>query len=200
MDQPYPFQGSTLIHLKYDLALEKLRRTWWISLPKGQIPADIADPIEIIRSPKLKFQVPLEPETIRSLLMKLGEFGDAHIDKQFTSLKRVVQDPPRISDQDARRNRWYWNIRGRRYKDSLPIDFHIVVTGEDTSSSASHREGFTEVEIAVQGQVYEYHGVNPYSMDSGLTNNLKDLENELHVLEEQVNSVFAKLSMNLQME
>lgn len=199
-DQPYPFQGSTVIHLKYDLALEKLQRTWWISLPKGQIPADISESIEIIRSPKLKYQVPLEPETIRGLLLKFGEFGDAHIDKHFNSLKRVVQDPPRTSDQDARRNRWYWNIRGRRYKNSLPIDFHLIVSGEDTSNNAMYREGFTEVEIMVQGQVYEYHGVDSDFLESRLTNNLRDLQDELQILEDQVNSFFTKLSEKSQGE
>jgi hypothetical protein len=66
-------------------------------------------------------------------------------------VKRVIEHPPRSGGRADHVQR-YWNIAGRRYEGVYPIDFHIVLTGEEI-----HRGGIrpvggtTKITIVVQG-------------------------------------------------
>lgn len=46
----------------------------------------------------------------------------------------------------------YWDIAGRRYEGVYPIDFHVILTGEEVHSGDTRPEsGTTRVRIVVKG-------------------------------------------------
>ncbi len=52
------------------------------------------------------------------------------ISEQGYYVKRVVENPPQVGAHANRVNR-YWDIAGRKYRGVYPIDFHLIVTGEE---------------------------------------------------------------------
>ena len=66
-------------------------------------------------------------------------------------VKRVIENPPR-SGRRADRVQRYWDIAGRRYDGVYPIDFHIILTGEEVHAGGIRPEsGSTRVRIVVRG-------------------------------------------------
>jgi hypothetical protein len=66
-------------------------------------------------------------------------------------VKRVIENPPR-SGRRADLVQRYWDIAGRRYEGVYPIDFHIILTGEEVHSGDIRPErGTTKVRIVVKG-------------------------------------------------
>jgi hypothetical protein len=66
-------------------------------------------------------------------------------------VKRVIENPPR-SGRRADLVQRYWDIAGRRYEGVYPIDFHIILTGEEVHSGGIRPEsGTTKVRIVVKG-------------------------------------------------
>lgn len=66
-------------------------------------------------------------------------------------VKRVIENPPR-SGKRADLVQRYWDIAGRRYEGVYPIDFHIILTGEEVHSGSIRPEsGTTKVRIVVKG-------------------------------------------------
>jgi hypothetical protein len=66
-------------------------------------------------------------------------------------VKRVIENPPR-SGRRADLVQRYWDIAGRRYDGVYPIDFHIILTGEELHSGGIRPEsGTTKVRIVVKG-------------------------------------------------
>lgn len=66
-------------------------------------------------------------------------------------VKRVIEHPPRSGGRADRVQR-YWDIAGRRYEGVYPIDFHMVVTGEEMHRGDIRPvSGTTKVRIVVQG-------------------------------------------------
>jgi hypothetical protein len=66
-------------------------------------------------------------------------------------LKRVIENPPRSGGRADRVQR-FWDIAGRRYKGVYPIDFHVVLTGEEVHRGDIQPErGTTKVQIVVHG-------------------------------------------------
>jgi hypothetical protein len=66
-------------------------------------------------------------------------------------VKRVVEHPPRSGGRADHVQR-YWDIAGRRYEGVYPIDFHMVVTGEEIHrGDVRPVAGTTKVRIVVQG-------------------------------------------------
>jgi len=66
-------------------------------------------------------------------------------------VKRVIENPPR-SGAHANHVQRYWDIAGRRYEGVYPIDFHMVVTGEEIHrGDVRPVAGTTKVRIVVQG-------------------------------------------------
>jgi len=66
-------------------------------------------------------------------------------------VKHVIENPPR-SGKRADLLQRYWDIAGRRYDGVYPIDFHIILTGEEVHSGDIRPErGTTKVRIVVKG-------------------------------------------------
>lgn len=66
-------------------------------------------------------------------------------------VKHVIENPPR-SGKRADLIQRYWDIAGRRYEGVYPIDFHIILTGEEVYSGDIRPErGTTKVRIVVNG-------------------------------------------------
>lgn len=72
-------------------------------------------------------------------------------------VKRTVESPPRVGDHASRRNR-YWDIAGRRYDGVYPIDFHIVLSGDELAGDRYGSGGSTHVSLTVQG-TYANHAM-----------------------------------------
>ncbi|WP_318306908.1 hypothetical protein [Amycolatopsis solani] len=66
-------------------------------------------------------------------------------------VKRVIENPPRDRGRADLVNR-AWDIAGRRYHGVYPVDFHIVLTGEEVYGSDIRAEaGSTKVRLNVKG-------------------------------------------------
>ena len=66
-------------------------------------------------------------------------------------VKRVIEHPPR-SGGLANHMQRYWDIAGLRYEGVYPIEFHMVLTGEEIHEGGIRAvDGTTKVQIVVQG-------------------------------------------------
>ncbi len=66
-------------------------------------------------------------------------------------VKRVIENPPRDRGRADLVNR-AWDIAGRRYHGVYPVDFHLVLTGEEVYGSDIRAEaGNTKVRLNVKG-------------------------------------------------
>jgi hypothetical protein len=66
-------------------------------------------------------------------------------------VKRVIEHPPRSGGRADHVQR-YWDIAGRRYQGVYPIEFHLVVTGEEIHRGDIRPvAGTTKVRTVVQG-------------------------------------------------
>jgi hypothetical protein len=66
-------------------------------------------------------------------------------------VKRVIEHPPRSGGRANHMQR-YWDIAGRRYEGVYPIEFHMVLTGEEIHKGGIRAAaGTTRVQIVVQG-------------------------------------------------
>lgn len=76
------------------------------------------------------------------------------ISEQNIYVKRIVENPPRTNKVDAHIINRYWDVAGRFYDGVYPIDFHLVLTGEERLGSGTRSySGKTRFDIAVQGTV-----------------------------------------------
>ena len=90
-----------------------------------------------------EFAVVPGDETVIALTNAMSEEG--------YYVKRVIENPPR-SGRRADLVQRYWDIAGRRYEGVYPIDFHIILTGEEVHSGDIRPErGTTKVRIVVKG-------------------------------------------------
>ena len=88
------------------------------------------------------FKVIPNDETVIELTNALSE--DYYV-------KRVIEHPPR-SGGSADHVQRYWNIAGRRYDGVYPIEFHMVLTGEEVHSGGVRPvSGETKITIVVHG-------------------------------------------------
>jgi len=89
------------------------------------------------------FRVVPGDETVITLTNAMSEEG--------YYVKHVIENPPR-SGKRAELIQRYWDIAGRRYEGVYPIDFHIILTGEEVYSGDIRPErGTTKVRIVVNG-------------------------------------------------
>ncbi|HEX4431084.1 MAG TPA: hypothetical protein VHZ96_17575 [Frankiaceae bacterium] len=66
-------------------------------------------------------------------------------------VKHVIEHPPR-SGRRANELQRYWDIRGRRYTGVYPVEFHIILTGEEVHGGGIRPDrGTTQVRIVVKG-------------------------------------------------
>jgi len=69
-------------------------------------------------------------------------------------VKRVSENPARTSKEGAHKINRYWDIAGRQYDGVYPVDFHLVLTGEETvHRGGGYSAGQLKVEMSVQGAV-----------------------------------------------
>ncbi len=88
--------------------------------------------------------VPPDATTVDALVAKLTE---SHF-----YVKRVIESPPRTSHQANTVTR-YWDIAGRVHEGVYPIDFHLIVTGDETLSLKDFKtSGQTRATLTVQGE------------------------------------------------
>jgi len=66
-------------------------------------------------------------------------------------VKRVIENPARTSKEGAHITNRYWDIAGRYYEGVYPIDFHLVMTGEDAHGRPADSK--VQVDVTVQGVV-----------------------------------------------
>jgi hypothetical protein len=66
-------------------------------------------------------------------------------------VKHVIENPPR-SGRRANELQRYWDIKGRRYVGVYPVEFHIILTGEEVHGGGIRPDrGATQVRIVVKG-------------------------------------------------
>jgi hypothetical protein len=66
-------------------------------------------------------------------------------------VKHVIENPPR-SGRRANELQRYWDIKGRRYIGVYPVEFHIILTGEEVHGGGVRPDrGSTQVRIVVKG-------------------------------------------------
>lgn len=66
-------------------------------------------------------------------------------------VKHVIENPPR-SGRRANELQRYWDIKGRKYIGVYPIDFHVILTGEEVHDGGIRPDrGSTQARIVVKG-------------------------------------------------
>jgi len=96
-------------------------------------------------------------------------------------VKRVIENPPRTGERANLINR-YWDIAGRRYLGVYPIDYHLILAGEEVySSEIKAQPGTTKTTLTVQGSY-----TNP------------NMEAQIENVWEQLNHLFKQTLQNLQ--
>jgi hypothetical protein len=111
------------------------------------------------------FDVVPGDETIIELTNAMSEHG--------YYVKRVIENPPHSGNKADVFQR-YWDIAGRHYHGVWPLDFHLIVTGEELHrGSIRPAHGKTTVHIIVRGT---------YSNKPGMEEHIEELWNELDEL------------------
>lgn len=100
------------------------------------------DPVQIPEAHDFPGVIP-DHETLIALTDAMS--GDGYY------VKRVIESPPRDRGRADLVNR-AWDIAGRRYFGVYPVDFHLVLTGEEVYGSDIRAEaGNTKVRLYVKG-------------------------------------------------
>jgi hypothetical protein len=99
---------------------------------------------DIDRDPNaVYFDAVPDDETVIALTNALAE-NDFYV-------KRVTENPPRSGGRADVMHR-YWTIAGRSYQSLHPVDFHVVLTGEEVHKGDVRPEsGSTKIRIVVRG-------------------------------------------------
>lgn len=93
-----------------------------------------------------------------------GIIPDHHMIKQLTDaisnndiyVQRVIENPPRTNKADARVLNRFWDITGRLYEGIYPVDFHLVLIGQERYKKTDQPvEGKTTFQINVQATVID---------------------------------------------
>ena len=132
--QPFPFEGATYVDLEFDLALARLPVSTVTTLAGGVIEHSGAP----------------TPKRVRAIMDALNTDHSTKKPAQHIYVRRVVESTPQVSEQSGEAGRWHWDISGRRYHQTFPIDFHIVAYGQ-----GDQKHGATHVDMSVQGQVFD---------------------------------------------
>ncbi|WP_433558353.1 hypothetical protein ACQPWY_07185 [Pseudonocardia xinjiangensis] len=65
-------------------------------------------------------------------------------------VKRVVENPPQPGRTASVTNR-YWDLSGRKYDGLYPIDFHLILSGQELHDGGRVTAGRTEMALSVRG-------------------------------------------------
>lgn len=114
---------------------------------------DVPDPA--VRKRSFEKVIP-DSRTVAGVTAELSA-GDYYV-------KRVVENPPTPDRTAAAINR-YWDISGRKYDGLYPIDFHIVLSGQEIHDGGTVVSGHTDVAISVRAPT------PPTRPDNGSTRN-----------------------------
>ena len=69
-------------------------------------------------------------------------------------VKWIVENPPRTSRRGAHIVSRYWDIAGRMYDGAFPVDWHLVVTGEEQRwADANESPGNARFDLSLQASV-----------------------------------------------
>ena len=91
----------------------------------------------------LEFDIIPDDETVIALTNAMS--------KDNYYVKRVIENPPRSGGRADLVQR-YWDIAGRTYQGIYPVDFHLILIGEEVHRGDIHPEaGTTKVRIIVSG-------------------------------------------------
>ncbi len=127
---------TTLVKLDFDLSLAAVRYQDVRSVPDRARPEDSTKPEE----ESFEGVVP-DHHTVALLTNNLSDEG--------YYVKRVVENPPQPGAKDGVLNR-FWDIAGRLYDGVYPIDFHIILTGEEVHNGP-FLTGTTTARLTVRG-------------------------------------------------
>lgn len=138
VDLPEPPPVITELSITLDANLASLSYQHMRVVPDSRYPEDAK------RSQPLEFKHLMpDSNTVISLTNALSR-------REFY-IQWVVENPPH-SGRPADVLNHYWDVGGRRYEGVCPVDFHLVITGDEThSTSPASGEGTTFITITVQG-------------------------------------------------
>jgi len=67
-------------------------------------------------------------------------------------VKRVIENPAYTTKAGAHVLNRFWDLAGRKYDGLYPMDFHLVLAGEEVYGPDGHpQSGNTQIEVTVQG-------------------------------------------------
>jgi len=132
--RPFPFHGVTYLDVEFNLALSKL--------PISQVTTLSCAPLERPGAP--------DSRRLAKLLEALNTDPLTQAPAQYVYARRVVESIPQVGDQSGQGGRWHWDISGRRYHQTYPVDYHLVVYGR-----GDEQRGSTRVDASVQGQIFD---------------------------------------------
>jgi len=139
-EQDFPFLGVTYLEVEFDLALTRLSQSeqvilrWKLSEDK-----ELAAKVEAGGTP--------DPQRLRRFLDRLNTFPTGSAPARHMYVRRVVESTPQMAEPDSGADRWHWDITGRWYQETFPVDFHLAMYSERDAQGDK-----TEVEVTVQGQ------------------------------------------------
>jgi hypothetical protein len=132
------WRGATIrtrVEADFQLSLASIRYQDVLIVPQREAKEDDSDTD--------KFCVIPDDEMVIELTNALSE--------ESYYVKRVIEHPPRSGGRADHVQR-YWDIAGRRYEGVYPIEFHMVVTGEEIHRGDIRPvAGTAKVRIVVQG-------------------------------------------------
>ena len=135
---------KTHVVLDFELSLESIRYQDVRFVPDRKI----AEDNERTEPAEFPAVIPGD-ETVIKLTNALSDHG--------YYVKLVIENPPR-SGAHANVVQRYWDIAGRRYDGVYPIDFRIILTGEEVHRGGIRAEsGTTKTTITVQGSYANDH-------------------------------------------
>ncbi|MCO6434902.1 hypothetical protein, partial [Nitrosomonas nitrosa] len=93
-------------------------------------------------------------QTISCLLNTLAWDSHSNQPNPNYHVRSVVENPPQVTRSQSNTTKRLWDISGRRYHRVYPVDFHVVVMGEEVRGKEDQMPtGRTVVELTVQGGV-----------------------------------------------
>ena len=157
-------QGVTILKIHFNVALSRLPLSKWETL---NLRLPLLDTKQTKHDLQPYYNIVPDPYVMRYFLKALE--GGSSAPAQHISFRQILQDPPRLSEQQSGYNRWHWDISGRFYQETLPVDFHLVVSGEGKGN-----HGNTQIEISVTGQV-DTHDPESQTILKDTLSKLRDL-------------------------
>lgn len=129
----------TRVKLEFDLSLAAVDYEAIRVLPRH---ADPMRPDGSDRPEEVFDRVVPDSATLACVMGALSE-GDYYV-------KRVVENPPQPGRTESVVNR-YWDLSGRKYDGLYPIDFHLILSGQELHDGGQVTAGRTEMALSIRG-------------------------------------------------